>query len=120
MQIFILIGGLSGGLSVALGAFGAHALKERIPAQRQETFETGARYQMYHSLALLATGILRVQRPDVNLVVIAGWAFLAGILLFSGSLYSLTLTDRRWFGAITPFGGLALILGWVLLALAAI
>jgi uncharacterized membrane protein YgdD (TMEM256/DUF423 family) len=120
MPIFIFIGGLSGGLSVALGAFAAHALQERIPVQRQETFETGARYQMYHSLAMLAAGIMSMQQPDANLAVIAGWAFLAGILLFSGSLYLLALTDRRWFGAITPFGGLAFILGWLLLALAAV
>ncbi|HZD55762.1 MAG TPA: DUF423 domain-containing protein [Anaerolineales bacterium] len=116
MPVFVLLGGLSGGISVALGAFGAHALQSRLSPERLETFETGVRYQMYHALALLATAFGVVHWPGSSLPLLAGWAFVAGTLLFSGSLYLLVLTGKRWWGAITPFGGLAFILGWVLLA----
>lgn len=120
MSVFILLAGLSGGISVALGAFGAHALQSRLSPERLETFETGVRYQMYHALALLAVAFAALHWPESSLPLLAGWAFVAGTLLFSGSLYLLVLTGRHWWGAITPFGGLAFILGWLLLAFAAL
>jgi uncharacterized membrane protein YgdD (TMEM256/DUF423 family) len=102
---------------VAAGAFGAHALRDRLPPADLAIFETAARYQMYHALALLAVGWL-VERghPRAHL---AGMLFVAGVVLFSGSLYILTLCGIRWMGAVTPFGGAAFILGWVALALGA-
>jgi uncharacterized membrane protein YgdD (TMEM256/DUF423 family) len=116
MSIFILLGGLSGGISVALGAFGAHALRSRLSPERLETFETGVRYQIYHALALLGAAFATLHWPGSSLPLIAGWAFVAGTLLFSGSLYLLVLTGKRSWGAITPFGGLVFILGWLFLA----
>ena len=86
---------------------------------RAAQFETGARYQMYHSLALLAVAAAAAWRPQAGLIPTAGWLFLAGIVLFSGSLYVLALTGVRRWGAVTPFGGLAFLLGWLLLALSA-
>jgi uncharacterized membrane protein YgdD (TMEM256/DUF423 family) len=119
-QLFFLIGGLSGGLAVALGAFGAHALKARLTLDQLATFETGVRYQMYHALALLAVALAMTRVPIFSLLNGAGWLFVAGTLLFSGSLYLLCLTRKRWLGAVTPFGGLAFIAGWVCLAVAAL
>lgn len=119
-KIFLILGGISGGLGVALGAFGAHALKRRLPPEGLETFETGVRYQMYHALALLATAFASAQLPAVGLARLAGWLFVVGTLLFSGSLYLLVVTRRRWLGAITPLGGLAFIAGWLCLALSAL
>src|SRR5512139_2806113 len=113
----IFLGSLSGGLGVALGAFGAHALKARLSPERLETFETAVRYQLFHALALLAAGMAAGQAPGSAWANAAGWLFLAGTLLFSGSLYLLVVTGRRWLGAITPFGGLAFILGWLCLAI---
>ncbi len=115
---FFLLGSISGGLAVALGAFGAHALKARLTPDLLTTFETGVRYQMYHALALLAVALAMARVPVTSLLTLAGWLFLIGTLLFSGSLYLLCFTRRRWLGAITPFGGLAFIAGWVCLALA--
>lgn len=97
-------------IDVALGAFGAHALKNRLSPEMLAVFETGVRYQAYHALALLLLAALR--GPDR-----AGWCFLAGIVLFSGSLYALALTGARWLGAITPLGGLLFLAGWLFLAL---
>jgi uncharacterized membrane protein YgdD (TMEM256/DUF423 family) len=105
-----LVGAVLGFLGVAAGAFGAHALREAVTADRLAVFETAVRYQMYHALALLAVGAIGADR--------AGWAFLAGTTIFSGTLYLLVLTDRRWLGAITPIGGVLLLAGWVLLVLA--
>lgn len=118
--IFFVMGGFSGALGVALGAFGAHALKSRLSPERLETFETGVRYQMYHALALLVAAFAVGSWSSSILPVAAGWLFVAGTLLFSGSLYLLVLTDRRWWGAVTPLGGVAFIAGWVCLALAAL
>ena len=118
--IFLLLGGISGGISVALGAFGAHGLKTRLRPDRLETFETGVRYQIYHALALIVTAVLVTLFPASPYPVAAGWLFLAGTLLFSGSLYLLVFTNKGWFGAIAPLGGLAFIAGWVCLGLAAI
>ncbi len=101
---YLASGALSAGLSVALGAFAAHALKGRLDPQALAVFEVGARYQMYHALALVAVGLLAERRPG-RLLAWSGALFLAGTLLFSGSLYALSLSGARWLGAITPFGG---------------
>ena len=113
------IGAIFGALGVALGAFGAHGLKSRIGADLLAIFETGVRYQMYHALALLAVGWAATRWPGA-LTNAAGWLFVAGIIIFSGTLYAMTFTGARWLGAITPIGGACLILGWITLALAAL
>jgi uncharacterized membrane protein YgdD (TMEM256/DUF423 family) len=118
-RTFVLIGALAGVVGVALGAFGAHGLRARLSPEMLAVFETGVRYQMYHALALLALGALG---PTISgrLATVAGWSFTAGIVIFSGSLYLLALTDVRTLGAITPIGGVAFLLGWACLAIAAI
>jgi uncharacterized membrane protein YgdD (TMEM256/DUF423 family) len=116
---FLLIGALAGFTGVALGAFGAHGLRARLTPEMLAIFETGVRYQMYHALALVALSAL-MPRLSGYLAVWAGWMFTAGIVIFSGSLYVLALTGVRTLGAITPFGGLAFLIGWALLAYAAI
>ncbi len=116
-NLFFVLGGLFGALGVALGAFGAHALKSRLPADRLETFETAVRYQLIHALALLATSMAISRWSGSVFVNIAGWLFIAGIVLFSGSLYLLISTGVRAWGAITPLGGVAFIAGWLCLAL---
>ena len=118
-RILLSCGALLGFLSVAAGAFGAHALKSRLDPDMLAIFETAARYQMYHALALLGVGLLydRLQSP---LLAPAGGSFLAGTVIFSGSLYLLTLTGSRWLGAITPIGGVALLAGWLLLLFAVV
>ncbi len=118
-RIFMVAGALSGFISVAAGAFGAHALKERLEAGLLAVFETGSRYQMYHALALLATAWAASQSMSA-VVRSAGWCFIGGTLLFSGSLYLLALTGTRWWGAITPIGGLLFLAGWLLLAWGAV
>ena len=117
-RVFFGLGSVSAGLAVALGAFAAHGLRSRISPEALQTFETGARYQMYHALALLAVAWVATRWPGAA-VSTAGWLFVAGTLLFSGSLYLLAVTGVRVLGAITPFGGLAFILGWLALAWAA-
>jgi uncharacterized membrane protein YgdD (TMEM256/DUF423 family) len=111
------LGAILGALAVILGAFGAHALRARLAAADLETFETAVRYQMYHAFALLAAAWL-ISRSAPGAAA-AAWSFLAGVVLFSGSLYLLVATGARWWGAVTPFGGLAMIAGWILLAVAA-
>lgn len=106
------LGALSAAVAVAAGAFGAHALRERVDARALEVFETAARYQMYHALALLFVAWLAVRAPASGAVRLAGWAFAIGTLIFSGSLYLLTLTGATWLGAITPLGGVAFLVGW--------
>jgi uncharacterized membrane protein YgdD (TMEM256/DUF423 family) len=118
-RLFIALGALSGFISVAAGAFGAHALKQRLPPDLLAVFETGARYEMYHALALVAVGLLATRAPSQALHI-AGWLFLVGTLLFSGSLYALALSGVRVLGAVTPLGGLAFLGGWALLAWAAL
>jgi uncharacterized membrane protein YgdD (TMEM256/DUF423 family) len=117
-RLFFILGSVSGLMSVAAGAFGAHALRARLPADLLAVFETGARYQMYHALALLAVG-WAAGRWAGPLVAWAGWLFVAGTLLFSGSLYALALSGARWLGAITPLGGVCFLGGWLCLAIAA-
>jgi uncharacterized membrane protein YgdD (TMEM256/DUF423 family) len=116
-QFFFVLGSLLAGVGVALGAFGEHGLRKRLPPERVETFETGVRYHMYHALALIGVSFAITNWAFSYLPPIAGWLFIAGILLFSGSLYLLSLTGRRWLGVITPLGGVAFILGWLCMAL---
>ena len=118
-RLCIAIASMLGGLSVAGGAFGAHALKGQLTDKALATFELGIRYQIYHSLALLLVGLLWLQLPNNGWLGYASWAFIIGIVIFSGSLYGLSLSGIKVLGAITPIGGLALILGWGLLATAA-
>ena len=118
-RLFVALGSLSAGLSVAFGAFGAHALRARLSAADLATFETGARYQMYHALALLAVAWIAAHWPG-TLPRAAGWLFVAGTLLFSGSLYTLVLSGQRWLGAVTPLGGVAFLAGWGCLLVAAL
>jgi len=113
------VGAIAAGLGVILGAFGAHGLKSRVSADLLVIFETGVRYHMYHALALLAVG-LAAARWNSGWFNVAGWLFVAGIAIFSGSLYAMTFTGALWLGAITPLGGLAFILGWAALALGAL
>jgi uncharacterized membrane protein YgdD (TMEM256/DUF423 family) len=113
-RTFFVLGALLAGLAVAAGAFGAHALRDRLAPDMLAIFETAARYQMYHALALLGVAWATTRWPDSS-AVLAGWCFVAGIVVFSGSLYVLALTGTRWLGAITPLGGLAFLAGWALL-----
>lgn len=115
MKQFIIIGAAFGFVGVCLGAFGAHALKQRLTPDLFDIFEVGVRYHMYHALAILAVGLAGAHWPETSFAA-AGWAFTAGIVIFSGSLYVLALTGTRWLGAITPIGGLAFLAGWALLA----
>jgi uncharacterized membrane protein YgdD (TMEM256/DUF423 family) len=117
-RLFIIIGAVSGGIGVAAGAFGAHALRARLEPRMLEVFETGARYQMYHAIAMLAAAWIVTRFPG-SLANASGWLFLAGTLLFSGSLYAMAFTGIRALGAITPLGGVCFIAGWGCLALAA-
>lgn len=119
-RLFLAAGAILAGLSVAAGAFGSHALGDRLSDRALEIFETAARYQMYHALGLLAIGLWLSQlEQGRSLLLTAGGAFIVGILLFSGSLYALSLTGVKLLGAITPLGGAAFLLGWGCLAIAA-
>ncbi len=118
---FAIIGAVSAGIAVAAGAFGAHALRARVDARALEVWETAARYQMYHALALLFVAWLATVPGDGDAPVgrlygspvqVAGWAFVIGTVIFSGSLYLMTLTGMTWLGAITPLGGVAFLVGW--------
>ena len=120
IQIFISVAALLGGLSVAAGAFASHALREKLSERAIEIFETGARYQMYHALALLLVALLLSRAEAAQSILIAsGIAFIVGVVMFSGSLYTLSLTSIKWLGAIAPLGGAAFIVGWSCLAVAA-
>ena len=117
-RLLFAIGALAALLAVALGAFGAHALRPRFEAQPAlaDTYETAVHYHVYHALALLAVGLAATRWPS-PLLTWAGYAFVGGLLLFSGSLYLLSLTGARWLGIITPLGGVGFLAGWLLLAL---
>jgi uncharacterized membrane protein YgdD (TMEM256/DUF423 family) len=118
-KTFLLVGAAAGFLGVALGAFGAHGLRARLSPDMLMVFETGVRYHLYHAIAIVLAGLVAA-RLDGWLIRAAGWSFTAGIVLFSGSLYVLALTGITTFGAITPLGGLAFLLGWALLVVAAV
>ena len=117
-QLALSLGALGGLLAVALGAFGSHALRDRLDDYALRIFETAVQYQFFHSLALLAVGILLLRAPDLTLLRASTWLFAIGIVLFSGSLYALSLSGVRMLGAITPLGGLAFVAGWACLATA--
>lgn len=119
MKLFVALGATFGGVSVLLGAFGAHALRARLTPEDLATFEIGVRYQMYHALALFVVAWATTQW-DSPAIPAAGWAFVTGIVVFSGSLYVLVFSGMRWLGAITPIGGVAFLIGWALLAWAAL
>jgi len=113
-RFFFVAGSLFAFLAVTLGAFAAHGLKDRLPPDMFNIFEVGVRYHMYHALALLAVAWASSRWPE-NGTYLAGWAFIFGIVIFSGSLYLLSITGMRWLGAITPIGGVGFLAGWILL-----
>ena len=117
-RLFLAIASILGALSVAGGAFGAHALKGKLSETALASFETGVRYQMYHAIALLLVSLLIAQNPDIKGLVTTGWCFVAGVVQFSGSLYGLSLLEIKALGPVTPLGGVAFIAGWISLALA--
>jgi uncharacterized membrane protein YgdD (TMEM256/DUF423 family) len=119
-RTFLLVGAVLGFLGVAFGAFGAHALKTRLSAEMLVVFETGVRYQMYHALAILIVAAAIGHIGNARLLSMAGWSFAGGVLLFSGSLYALTLSGVGVLGAITPIGGVLFLVGWACLALFAL
>ncbi len=114
-KFFLVTAAILGFVSVALGAFGAHALKDRFAPEQLARFETAVRYQFYHVFALLGVSLLARAWPELNFAP-AGWAFLSGVIIFSGTLYLIDLTGIRMFGAVTPVGGVLLLAGWALLA----
>ena len=116
---FLRLGGIMGGLAVVFGAFGAHGLKERLSQEMLAVYETAVQYHFYHALAILAVGAGVAGLWGNVWTARACWAWLIGTCVFSGSLYVLAITEIRWLGAITPIGGVAMILGWVFIALAA-
>ena len=117
-RLFLSAGGLMALAAVALGAFGAHALKGRLSAEMLAVWHTGVEYHIYHALGLLAVGLVATQLPESALLKWSGWLMLAGILLFSGSLYVLALSGKGWLGAITPVGGIAFLAAWALFVVA--
>lgn len=117
-RIFFIIGSVLGGIAVATGAFGAHGLRNLVQSGDLGTWETAAQYQMYHALALLAVGFSIETWPEAaKFFITGGWFFIAGVLLFSGSLYIMVLTGIKQLGAITPIGGVLFVIGWILLTL---
>jgi uncharacterized membrane protein YgdD (TMEM256/DUF423 family) len=117
-RLFFAAACVAGFLGVALGAFGAHALKTQLTPEALATFEIGVRYQLYHALALIAAALACTRWPSAWARA-SGWLFIAGIAVFSGSLYVLALTGAKWLGAVTPIGGVALLAGWGCLGVAA-
>lgn len=118
-RLFFAVGALLGCLGVAAGAFGAHALKDQLAPERLVQYELAVRYQLYHAFALIACAYA-VGRWPSGAAHAAGWLFIAGVVIFCGTVYALAFGSPRWFGAITPIGGLSLIVGWALLAFSAI
>lgn len=119
-KLFIALGALFCAAAVAAGAFGAHALKARLAPDLLAVYRTAVEYHFYHALGLVLVGCIAARLNDATFVTASGWVMLAGIALFSGSLYLLAVTGTRWLGAVTPLGGLAFIVAWVLLAVAAL
>lgn len=117
-KTLLIIAAISGLLAVMIGAFGAHGLKGRITTDLMAIFQTGVQYHFYHALALLLVGILMLQFPQLTLLKFSGWLLVAGMVIFSGSLYVMALTGIKWLGAITPIGGMAFISGWLTMAIA--
>lgn len=119
-KTFLFLGALACLLAVVLGAFGAHALRARLSPDMLAVYQTGVQYHFWHALGLLAIALALAHLPESSLLKAAGWAVLFGIVVFSGSLYLLAITGLKWIGAITPIGGVAFIVGWTLVALAAL
>lgn len=117
-KLFLFLGSVNALLAVLLGAFGAHALKARVSADLLGVYQTAVQYHFYHALGLLLVGLMALHLPASSLLRTGGWLMFAGIVFFSGSLYLLSVTGIRWLGAITPFGGGAFIIAWLLCALA--
>jgi uncharacterized membrane protein YgdD (TMEM256/DUF423 family) len=117
-KLFVSLGALAAALGVALGAFGAHALKARLSAEMLAVWQTAVQYHLWHALGLVAIGLLMQHLPESGPLRLAGWLMLAGMALFSGSLYVLAATGTRWLGAVTPFGGACLIVAWLVVAFA--
>jgi|TARA_R100000365_G_scaffold3244_1_gene10305 uncharacterized membrane protein YgdD (TMEM256/DUF423 family) len=110
----IMLAGLSGAIAVGLGAFGAHGLEDTLAATgRADTFETAVKYHFYHTLAIALIGIIKLTKPNWKSLVFASWSMVFGIIVFSGSLYILSLSGVTWWGAITPLGGVGFIMGWL-------
>lgn len=118
VKLFLILGGANAALVVALGAFGAHALKARLSAEMMVVYHTANLYHLYHALGLLVIGVVATWLPTSGYLKWAGWLMLVGIALFSGSLYALSVSGLRWLGAVTPFGGMAFIVAWVLFCVA--
>lgn len=119
-KLFLTTGAVAMLAAVALGAFGAHALKSHIAPDLRAVYRTGVEYHFYHALGLLIVGLAAQRLPDSNWLRASGWLMLAGIVIFSGSLYLLAVTGVRAFGAVTPIGGVAFMLAWVLFAVAVV
>lgn len=117
-KIFSALGSINAMLAVILGAFGAHGLKRMVTPDMLAIFHTGVEYQFYHALGLLAVGLLLLHHSASAALKWSGWLMFSGVILFSGSLYLLVLTDERWLGAVTPVGGVAFILSWLLMIIA--
>ena len=115
-RIFLMLGAINAFLCVAFGAFGAHGLKQRLSAEMLTVYQTGVQYHFYHSLGLIIIGLILLHIPKSKPVLISGWLMFGGIILFSVSLYALSLTGIRVLGAITPLGGIAFLSAWLLLA----
>lgn len=119
MKVFIIIGAINAFLAVALGAFGAHGLADKLSPKYLEIWKTGVTYQMFHGTGILILGLLLGRVPVSSLFTWSGWLMLAGIVLFSGSLYILSVTQINKFGAITPFGGILFLAAWILVIIGA-
>ena len=117
-KLFLILGGINAALVVMLGAFGAHGLKARMTVEMLAVYQTGVHYHLFHALGLLAVGIVALHTVDSVYLKWAGWLMLAGIILFSGSLYVLSVSGLRWLGMVTPFGGLAFIAAWIVFVIA--
>jgi len=117
-KLFLALGSVNAALAVMLGAFGAHGLKSRLTTEMLEIYQTGVDYHFYHALGLLAVGLIAYHLPDSTWIKWSGWLMLAGIIIFSGSLYVLSISGIRWLGAITPIGGLSFIIAWIFLTIA--
>lgn len=116
-KLFLALGCINAMLVVLIGAFGAHGLKARLTVENMAVFQTGVQYHLYHAVGLILLGLIALQIPITPYLRWSGWLMLVGIVLFSGSLYALSITNIRWLGMITPFGGLAFIIAWLLLTI---
>jgi|TARA_B110000305_G_scaffold91805_1_gene103516 uncharacterized membrane protein YgdD (TMEM256/DUF423 family) len=114
-KLIIILAGINGFLAVSIGAFAAHMLRDRLSPELLNTFQTGVQYHMYHALGLFGIGLMMLNFPASNLLRISAYLMMAGIVLFSGSLYLLSITGIRWLGAITPLGGLCFLTAWALI-----